>query len=102
MTMKLGIADGTITKPTADDAKFTGVVGDDGKYTATITGLETGAEVAAGTYQAFFFDDTTKEVLGDYTKLGAFTYEGGSTPTKVTTSSSPDGENVTADPNATK
>jgi len=42
MTMKLAIADGSIIKPTADDAKFTGVIGDDGKYSAKITGLTNG------------------------------------------------------------
>jgi len=97
MTMKLAIADGSIIKPTADDAKFTGVIGDDGKYSAKITGLTNGQAAVAGSYQAFFFDPETKEVLGDYFKLPAFTFEGGATPTNVTTESEADGEKVTAD-----
>lgn len=102
MTMKLAIAEGTVIKPTADDAKFTGDVGDDGKYATKITGLVTGAKVAAGDYQAYFFDSDTKQVLGGYTKLAAFTFEGGSTPTNVSTTSGTDGENVTADAGADK
>lgn len=97
MAMKFGIADGTVIKPTASDAKFTGVVGEDGKYTAKITGLTNGQKVAAGAYKVFFFDDTTKEVLGDAVKLDEFTFEGGVTPTNVTSTSGSDGQTVTAD-----
>ncbi|MGJ3947102.1 hypothetical protein [Levilactobacillus brevis] len=97
MKMKLAIADGSIIKPTADDAKFTGVVGDDGKYSAKVGGLTNGQVVATGDYQAFFFDPDTKKVLGDYFKVPAFTFEGGVTPTNVTTESEADGEKITAD-----
>lgn len=93
--MKLAIAAGDAIKPTADDAKFTGDLGDDGKYHATITGLETGTQVKAGDYQAYFYDADSKEVLGDYVKIGAFTYTTGSTPNDIKTESNSDGEDVT-------